>query len=124
MPVTVHYRMIGQNISCHRKKCKLTQEQLAEKAGICQQFLSCLERGKGIPSVQTILSLCDAMHLTPDNLLTGSATHNDDAPCRLRSDGSVFMHTLSDQLITEVDAAPIIVRLEDLPECDIELPDL
>ena len=36
---------LGETIAGHRKKLQLTQEELAAKAGISQQYLSDLERG-------------------------------------------------------------------------------
>ena len=124
MPVLMHFKIIGQNISDCRKELNLTQEQLAERAGISQQFLSKLENGKGVPSVETIMSLCDAMNLEANKLLTRSAaTHNPDAPCRLRSEGSVFHESLTDKLIAENNRSIIVISLEDLPAFDLEIPD-
>lgn len=110
MPVHMHYHIIGKNISEYRKTLRFTQEQLAERAGICQQFLSRLERGKGVPSLETIMALCDAMDVEPNQLLTRSATRNNEVPSRLRSDGSL-------------DYDLIVIRPEDLPIVDLDLPD-
>ena len=124
MPVLMHYKIIGQNISEYRRELSLTQEQLAERAGISQQFLSKLENGKGVPSVATIMSLCDAMDLEANKLLTRSAAaHDSDAPCRLRSDGSVFHESLTDKLIPENNHSMVVISLEDLPAFDLEIPD-
>ena len=110
MSVHMHYHIIGRNICECRKSLSLTQEQLAEQAGICQQFLSRLERGKGIPSLETIMALCDAMSVSPERLLTRAATHDDVPPCRLRSGGSF-------------DSNLIVIHPEDLPIVDLDLPD-
>lgn len=124
MSVLMHFCIIGQNISEIRKALNLTQEQLAELAGISQQFLSRIESGKGVPSVTTIMSLCDAMDVEANRLLSRSAaTHDEDAPCRLRSDGSAFHEWLSDHLIPGNLDTPIVIRLEDLPDFDLEIPD-
>ena len=106
----MHYHIIGKNISECRKSLQLTQEQLAERAGICQQFLSRLERGKSIPSVETIMALSDAMNVEAQNILSRRATHNDEPPCRLRSDDDTGNFL-------------IVIRLEDLPIVDLDLPD-
>ena len=124
MPVLMHFHIIGQNISEHRKAMHLTQEQLAELAGISQQFLCRLEGGKGIPSVTTIMALCDAMDIEANQLLTrNSATHDADAPCRLRSDGSVFDGFLNDTTTSECKETLIVISPEDLPILDLEIPD-
>jgi len=115
LSVHMHYWIIGRNIHECRKALHLTQEELAERAGICQQFLSRLERGKGVPSVETIMSLCDAMNVDSNRLLTRSATHDDNPPCRLRSE----------DLSPSVDdgASLIVILPEDLPIVDLEFPD-
>ena len=124
MPVLMHFRIIGQNVSECRRDMNLTQEQLAELAGISQQFLSKIETGRGIPSVKTIMALCDAMDIESNRLLTrSSASHDFDAPCRLRSDGSVFHESLNDALFPNDDNILITIRLEDLPAFDLEIPD-
>jgi len=124
MPVFMHFRIIGQNISDCRKAMNLTQEQLAELAGISQQFLSKVENGKGVPSVTTIMALCDAMDIEANRLLTrSSASHDANAPCRLRSDSSVFHESLGDLLIHEDNDMMIVIPLEDLPAFDLDIPD-
>jgi len=124
MPVLMHFRIIGQNISECRKELHLTQEQLAELAGISQQFLSKIESGKKVPSVTTIMSLCDAMDIEANRLLTrSSASHDANAPCRLRSDGSVFQESLNDWFFPENNDSSIVIHLEDLPAFDLDIPD-
>ena len=112
MSVHMHYQIIGLNISECRLERQLTQEQLSERAGICQQYLSRLECGKGVPSLETVMALCDALDVKPDRLLSRSATHNDAPPSRLRSNSY-----LSD------DSSLIAIAPEDLPIVDLELPD-
>lgn len=120
MSVHMHYMIIGKNICECRKALHLSQEALAENAGICQQFLSRLERGKGVPSLETIMSLCDALNVEPNRLLTRGATHNSNPPCRLRSeDDFIFCEDYEDS----EDAELIVIRPEDLPIVDLELPD-
>jgi len=124
MPVHVQYRIIGKNVSECRRAMNLTQEQLAERAGICQQFLSRIETGRGIPSVATVMALCDALDVESNMLLTRSAATPDlEAPSRLRSDGSVFTESLSDELLHKDQEVLIVIQLDDLPKFDLEIPD-
>ncbi|MBQ8617945.1 MAG: helix-turn-helix transcriptional regulator [Clostridia bacterium] len=120
--VDVNYRIIGLNLSEHRHQRSWTQEQLAERAGISKQFICNLECGRAIPSLQTVLSLCDALAVSPNDLLERCSTHNPDAPCTLREDHSVFPQTLTDQLFPQ---EPQTVRIDpqDLPAFDITLSD-
>lgn len=64
------YKMLGLKISCYRRKCGFTQEQLAEAVGISQNFLSQVESRqlKGV-SLETLFKLADALHVEPAKLL-------------------------------------------------------
>ena len=63
------YPLIGERIKFCRKQSNLTQEQLAEKVGLSQNFLSNIERGKGFPSLETIINLANALCVSADSLL-------------------------------------------------------
>jgi len=123
MSVIMNYQIIGMNIRECRLEANLTQEALAELAGIGQQFLSKLERGKGIPSLATVMSLCDALHVNTERLLSRCAAHDFNPPCRLRSDGKPFGHSLSDDLFPQNPEQMITIDPEDLPLLDMELPE-
>ena len=95
MNAMVDYRLIGQRIRTHRRQAQLTQAELAELSGVCQQFIGCLERGKGIPSVATVMSLCLALSVDPNALLLGCARYDPEAPCTLRDLPTAFSNTLA-----------------------------
>ena len=60
---------IGKNISDHRKRKKLTQKELAEKAGIDLFTLSKIETGKTTnPSIETMNRVADALGVSIDEL--------------------------------------------------------
>lgn len=61
----------GRLIAFVRKRNKLTQKQLAIKLGISDKTISKWEVGKGIPEVTLMLPLCEALHITADELLKG-----------------------------------------------------
>ena len=66
-------KYIGSNIHQYRINMKLTREQLAEKSHITASHLYQLEIGNSIPSIITVLDLCNALNITvaqlTDNLL-------------------------------------------------------
>lgn len=69
-------KKMGERIFNLRKQQHLTQEQLAENAGVSHQFFSCVERGeKNIRSVN-LLKLSRALGVTTDYLLVGVAFPN------------------------------------------------
>ena len=51
----------GQRVRLMRSERGLTQEQLAERAGISVDFLSLIERGKSSPSFENLDELADAL---------------------------------------------------------------
>nr|WP_278437170.1 helix-turn-helix transcriptional regulator [Brucella anthropi] len=54
-------KLVGQNFQRIRKEKGLTQEQIAEKTGFSQQYLSDLERGRRNPTVITLYELAQAL---------------------------------------------------------------
>ena len=118
----VNYKLIGLNVSIHRHRLNMTQAELAEHAGMSKQFVGNIECGKAIPSLNTILSLCLALDVTPDALLRYCAKHNPDAPCTLRDDHDVFTESITEQLFGN-EMHEIRIDPSDLPEFDITPPD-
>ena len=67
----VNYHEIGERILQRRKEFGLTQERLSEQTGISINQISNLENSRSVPSVETILKLCEALKVTPDYFLLG-----------------------------------------------------
>ena len=53
--------LVGQNFSRLRRRQGLTQEQLAERSGFSQQYISGLEQGKRNPTIVTLYELAQAL---------------------------------------------------------------
>ena len=62
-------KLVGRNVREARVKAGLSQEQLAERSGFSQQYLSGLERGHRNPTVVTLFELAQALATTPVELL-------------------------------------------------------
>ena len=62
-------RLVGRNVRKIRKAKGLTQEVLAEVAGVSQQYVSDLERGRRNPSVITLYVLAQAMGVSHVDLV-------------------------------------------------------
>ena len=60
---------IGMNIRKYRKQRKLSQEQLAEKAGLSTNYIGMLERGEKTPSLETFLKIANILDVSADMLL-------------------------------------------------------
>lgn len=57
-----------ENLRNKRKERGLTQERLAQRAGISYNFISQLERGMKAPTLRTVEKLADALDLDPLDL--------------------------------------------------------
>ena len=71
----IDIKEIGANIRKERKRQLLTIERLAERAGITDNFLGKIERGEGMPSLETIDNIARALGVGID-FLKGDAQHS------------------------------------------------
>ena len=62
-------KLVGRNAARLRKAADLTQEQLAERAGMSQQYISDLERGLCNPTIVTLYELATALGVGPAELV-------------------------------------------------------
>ncbi|WP_419170767.1 helix-turn-helix domain-containing protein [Negativibacillus massiliensis] len=70
--MTIDYSAVGKRISLIRKNRGMTQEQLAEKAELSNIYISHIENSRSIPSLETLMKLCSALDITPDEILLGT----------------------------------------------------
>ena len=66
------YTDLGNRVRKLRHMQGLTQQALAERAGLTASFLGHIERGTRIASIETLIALCTALGTTPNYLLSGS----------------------------------------------------
>ena len=65
------FSVIGNKLLAIRKRAGLTQMEVAEAAGLSNRTYADIERGTVNMRIETILRICDALHITPDEILTG-----------------------------------------------------
>lgn len=70
--MTIDYSAVGKRISLIRKNRGMTQEQLAEKVELSNIYISHIENSRSIPSLETLMKLCSALDITPDEVLLGT----------------------------------------------------
>ena len=63
---------MGDRIREARKKCELTQEQLAEKLDVSVEFVGQIERGQKLPGMQVFIKLIEVLNVSADYLLRDS----------------------------------------------------
>lgn len=62
-------KLVGENFARLRRERGLTQEEMEERSGFSQQYLSDLERGKRNPTVITLYELAQALGVSHIDLL-------------------------------------------------------
>ena len=67
-------RAVGNRLLAIRKRTGLTQAEVAEAAGLSGRAYAEIERGMANMRLETLLRLCDALHITPDEILTEERT--------------------------------------------------
>lgn len=69
---------LGLNIGLLRKLRGLTQEELAEKAGISRSFLSAIEAPNLVQSfsLEILYNISDALTIDPKDLISGNILEN------------------------------------------------
>src|SRR6266436_1635287 len=63
------FASLAKNIAARRKALSLTQAQLAEAIGVDTETLARFERGKHLPSLQTLGRLAVQLHISVSKLL-------------------------------------------------------
>lgn len=62
-------KLVGRNFARIRRERGLTQEQVEERSGFSQQYLSGLEQGQRNPTVVTVYELAQALGVSHLDLL-------------------------------------------------------
>jgi transcriptional regulator with XRE-family HTH domain len=62
-------RLVGRVIARHRASAEVTQEKLAEMAGLERGYISLMERGLRMPTVDTIFRLCRGLKVSPSEMI-------------------------------------------------------
>lgn len=60
---------VGDELRKARDEAGLSQEALAEKAGITRVYVSLLERNKKSPTLEVFQRLCDALQIAPSKFM-------------------------------------------------------
>jgi len=76
MNLTIDYKQMGLRIGSRRRELGMKQKELAEKAGFSDNYISSIETGKSVPTIDTLVSICLALDITPDYCLLGTMRPN------------------------------------------------
>ena len=61
--------LVGRNFARIRQEKRLTQEQVEERSGFSQQYISGLEQGKRNPTIVTLFELAQALGVSHVDLV-------------------------------------------------------
>ncbi len=64
------FSVIGNKLYAFRKRMGMTQAEVAEAAGLSDRTYADIERGSVNMRIETVLKICEALHITPDEILT------------------------------------------------------
>lgn len=96
MDIELNYQLIGKRLRTFRKNKHLTQEKIAELTDLSPQHISGIERGTAPLSLPALVRLCNALEITPDQVLTDSLKAA--APIYLKDVAETFADCSSDEL--------------------------
>ena len=63
-------RTIGNRLLTFRKRLGMTQMEVAEAAGMADRTYADIERGSANMRLETLLRICEVLHVTPNEILT------------------------------------------------------
>ncbi|MBQ2987989.1 MAG: helix-turn-helix transcriptional regulator [Clostridia bacterium] len=69
------FTTIGNKLFSFRKRMGMTQAEVAEAAGLSDRTYADIERGTVNMRIETILHICDVLHITPDEIFTEKDTN-------------------------------------------------
>ena len=70
--MSVNYKALDSRIREARKKKNISQEKLAEMAGVCTTHISHIETGNTVASLATLVKIANALEVSADELLCDS----------------------------------------------------
>ena len=102
------FRSIGENIRKYRKTKKMTQETLAERAGLSVNYIGSIERGEKLPSLETFIVILNQLGVTADCILQDVVQANYELKMSLLNEKLSVLSP--DQRATVEDVVDVLVR--------------
>lgn len=72
-------KLVGENFARLRKERGLTQEQVEERSGFSQWYISSLERGRRNPTIISLYELANAIGVRVADLIADEAATGDES---------------------------------------------
>jgi transcriptional regulator with XRE-family HTH domain len=94
--------ILALNLKLNRQKCGLTQEKLAEKAGISANYLSMVEISKKFPTPEMLDRLAESLEIDTIQFFDASGTPEERALLHLEKSIIDNINKQQQQTITEM----------------------
>ena len=75
--MVINYAEVGRRMAKRRKELSLKQREVCEMVDANYKYVSNLETGRSVPSLEMIMKLCEALDTTPNYLLLGTEIGSD-----------------------------------------------
>ena len=95
-------KSVGKKIKLFREKCGLTQEELSERVGLSQNYLSSIERGVSFPSPEKLVLIIDEIGVSADQLFEDVTKNSCQATASLLSERIKHLQAEEQQRILAV----------------------
>ena len=69
--------IVLRRIKEERLKANLSQIELSFAAGLSQNQINCIESGRNIPNLYTLIKICNALKIKPETLFAESDTEHE-----------------------------------------------
>ena len=101
---------LGKNIAALRALTGLKSKELAEIAGIKQSYISSIEKGRKIPTIQVLLNIAQALGVTVSELLGESRQQL--SPCQRKL-------IMAARNLSDAQLGAVINLLNELNRCSV-----
>jgi len=71
-------KILVQNLKKHRRKCGLTQSQLAEKVGVSTHHIGMIELSRNYPTLELVERIATALKIKPHELFLDALAPNEE----------------------------------------------
>lgn len=68
MDVDKQEKKVVSRLKAERERQKLSQLELSYRSDVSQNMIAYIESGKRVPSLSTVLKLCNALNINPSEL--------------------------------------------------------
>lgn len=97
----IDYKKVGKRIKTLRESKKMTQDELAEKIELTNNYVSSIECASSKPSIDTLVKICNVFETTPDYVLLDSVYaskehHMDEIAAKLKNCSSEEIQFISE----------------------------